>query len=45
MKDETTSISNDDEFLKGLEEAIQEVNDIKAGKKKGTTLREFLDEL
>ena len=34
-----------DQFLNGLREAIEEVNDIKAGKKKGQPLKEFLNEL
>lgn len=32
-------------FLKEFEEAIEEVKQIKAGKKKGITLEEFLNEL
>lgn len=32
-------------ILKDLEEAVEEVNQIKAGKLKGKPLREFLDEL
>jgi hypothetical protein len=33
------------EFLNGLQQAVQEVNDIKAGKKKGQSLKDFLNEL
>ncbi len=33
------------ETLEGLKEAVEEVNQIKAGKKKGKPLNEFLDEL
>ena len=33
------------EVLEGLREAVEEVNLIKAGKKKAQPLREFLDEL
>ncbi len=33
------------EFLNGLQQAVQEVNDIKAGKKKGQSLTNFLNEL
>ncbi|MCY7422313.1 MAG: hypothetical protein LH478_11290 [Chitinophagaceae bacterium] len=33
------------EFLNGLQQAIKEVNDIKAGKKKGQSLKDFLNEL
>jgi hypothetical protein len=32
-------------FLKEFEEAIQEMKDIEAGKKKGKTMEEFLNEL
>lgn len=45
VKEPKEKIPTKTEFLKGFEEAIQEVNDIKAGKKKGSTLKEFLDEL
>lgn len=34
-----------EEFLNGMSQAVQEVNDIKAGKKKGQSLKGFLDEL
>ena len=33
------------EFLNGLREGVQEVNDIKAGKKKAQSLKSFLSEL
>jgi hypothetical protein len=33
------------QFLDGLSDAIEEVNDIKAGKKKGQSLKDFLNEL
>ena len=33
------------EFLNGLKEAVEEVNDIKAGKKQGQSLKDFLNEL
>jgi hypothetical protein len=33
------------EVLEGLKEAVDEVNQIKAGKKKGQPLSEFLNEL
>lgn len=33
------------QFLDGLREAIEEVNDIKAGKKKGQPLKDFLNGL
>lgn len=33
------------EVLEGLKEAVEEVNQIKAGKQKGQPLSEFLDEL
>ncbi len=33
------------QFLNGLREAVQEVNDIKAGKKKGQPLKDFLNGL
>ncbi|MFD2203728.1 hypothetical protein [Shivajiella indica] len=33
------------EILAGLKEAVEEVNQIKAGKKKAQPLSEFLDEL
>ena len=32
-------------FLKGLEEAVEDVKLIRSGKKKGTLLADFLDEL
>lgn len=32
-------------FLNGLQEAVNEVNDIKEGKKQGQSLQSFLDEL
>lgn len=34
-----------EEILEGLREAIEEVNQIKAGKKKGMLLKDFLEEL
>jgi len=34
-----------EQFLKELEEAVEEVNQIKAGKKEGTLLADFLNEL
>ena len=33
------------ELLKGIKEALQEVKQIESGKKKGTSLKQFLDEL
>lgn len=46
----TIKDTNDDppskkQFLDGLREAIEEVNDIKAGKKKGQPLKDFLNGL
>jgi hypothetical protein len=34
-----------EQILDGLREAVAELNEIKAGKKKGTPLKEFLDGL
>lgn len=34
-----------EQILKGLQDAVEEVNLIKGGKKKGQPLSEFLDEL
>ena len=34
-----------EEFLNGLQEAVNEVNDIKEGKKQSKSLQSFLDEL
>lgn len=33
------------EFLNGLQQAVQDVNDIKAGKKQGQSLKDFLNEI
>jgi len=33
------------ELLNGLQQAVQEVNDIKAAKKQGQSLKDFLNEL
>ena len=38
-------VASKKEFIKDIKEAVKEVNLIKAGKKKGTLLKEFLDEL
>ncbi len=40
-----TTASNKDEVLKGLQEAVKEVKQIKAGKKKPVMLNDFLNEL
>lgn len=45
IKQPKENVPTNEEYLEGLREAVQEVNDIKAGKKKGTTLKEFLNEL
>lgn len=42
---ETEEVSSKEEVLKGLQEAVEEVNQIKAGKKKAQSLSEFLDGL
>lgn len=42
---ETEEVSSKEEVLKGLQEAVEEVNQIKAGKKKAQPLSEFLDGL
>lgn len=39
------AVSGKAKFLKDFEEAIEEVNQIKAGKKKGISIEEFLNEL
>jgi hypothetical protein len=36
---------NKQQFLNGLRDGVQEVNEIKAGKKKGQSLKDFLNEL
>ena len=33
------------DLIKGIKQALEEVNQIESGKKKGTTLKQFLDEL
>jgi hypothetical protein len=38
-------LTKKERFLKELEEAVEELNQIKAGKKKGQDAREFLKEL
>ncbi len=42
---ETDTITSKEQILEGLKEAVEEVNQIKAGKKKALSLDEFLDEL
>jgi hypothetical protein len=42
---ETEEVSSKEEILKGLKEAVVEVNQIKAGKKKAQPLTEFLNGL
>jgi len=37
-------LKNKLDVLKGIQEAVEEVKEIKAGKKKGKTLKELLDE-
>jgi hypothetical protein len=41
----TPLTSDDAELLEGLKEAVEEVNQIKAGKKNAQPLSEFLNEL
>jgi hypothetical protein len=43
IKDSNEIPPSKEEFLDGLREAIDEVNDIKAGKKKGQPLKDFLN--
>lgn len=38
-------LSDNDNFYEGLKEAIEELNEIREGKKKGKELSEFLNEL
>jgi PHD/YefM family antitoxin component YafN of YafNO toxin-antitoxin module len=44
LQDKYRKLKNKLEVLKGLQEAVAEVNDIKKGKKKGKTLEEVLGE-
>lgn len=44
LQDKYRKLKNKLDVLKGLQEAVEEVNDIKKGKKKGKTLEELLDE-
>ncbi len=44
-KVETNEGTSKEEVLQGLQEAVEEVNQIKAGKKKAQPLSEFLNEL
>jgi len=45
VKDKAQKPPTKEEFLNGLREAVEEVKQIKAGKKKASSLKEFLDEL
>lgn len=38
-------LNDNDNFYEGLKEAIEELNEIREGKKKGKELSEFLNEL
>jgi hypothetical protein len=42
---ETEEGTSKEQILEGLQEAVEEVNQIKAGKQKAQPLSEFLDEL
>lgn len=44
-KVETDENTSKEQIMQGLQEAVDEVNLIKAGKKKAQPLSEFLDEL
>jgi len=44
-KFETNEGTSKEEVLQGLQKAVEEVNQIKAGKKKAQPLSEFLNEL
>ena len=45
IKEPEEQTPSKEEFLNGLKEAVEEVKEMKAGKKKGQTLEEFLNEL
>lgn len=45
VKQVRTKNSAKEKFLKNLEEAVEEVNQIKAGKRKGILLKDLLNEL
>ena len=45
VKDHEDKPPTKQEFLNGLQQAIQEVNDIKTGKREGQSLKDFLNEL
>ena len=45
VKDAEEEPPTKQQFLKGLQEAVQDVKEIKAGKKKGQPLKDFLNEL
>jgi hypothetical protein len=45
IRDTKDSAPSKKQFLDGIREAVEEVNDIKAGKKKGQSLKDFLNEL
>ncbi len=44
-EEKTVKKTSKEQLLKGLKEAVQEVNDIKAGKLKGIDAKALLDEL
>jgi len=45
VKQVKTRLSAKEKFLKDLEDAVEEVNQVKAGKKKPTLLKDFLNGL
>jgi hypothetical protein len=42
---ETEEVTSKEKVLKGLEDAVEEVNQVKAGKNKAQPLSDFLNEL
>jgi hypothetical protein len=45
VKQVKTNVTSKEKFLNDLEDAVEEVNQIKAGKKKGILLKDFLNDL
>ena len=45
VKQVKTHVSSKEKFLKDLDEAVEEVNQIKAGKKKAVLLKDLLNDL
>jgi len=45
VKQVRTNVTSKEKFLKDLDEAVEEVNQIKAGKKKAVLLKDLLNDL